>query len=145
MRQSRKNRRISPPGSSNSTRDRCCFVEAYQLAARAYVAAGDLTSGLDWAKRAIRLMPENPFLLVMMADTAAKQGDLDLAVASARDALRYLEHALAPSPISTEQWPSLRARMRATALFVLGRVAAARAQLPGSGTVARGVLDAESR
>ena len=31
-------------------------------------------------KRSLRLMPENPFLLVMIADIAAKQGDLDLAV-----------------------------------------------------------------
>ena len=62
--------------------------EAYELAARACVATGDLASGLQWARRALRLMPENPFLLVMIADIAAKQGDLDLAVTSARDAMR---------------------------------------------------------
>jgi len=102
--------------------------EAYELAARASLATGDLGAGLDWAKRSLRLMPENPFLLVMTADTAAKLGDLDLAIASARDALRYLEHAQAPSPISPQQWPHDRARMRATALFVIGRVAAVRHQ-----------------
>src|SRR5262245_49970959 len=37
--------------------------EAYELAARAYVAEGNLAEGLVWANRALRLMPENPFLL----------------------------------------------------------------------------------
>src|SRR5688572_1318469 len=45
--------------------------EAYELAARACVALGDLPAGLEWAKRSLRLMPENPFLLVMIADIAA--------------------------------------------------------------------------
>lgn len=102
--------------------------EAYELAARASVASGDRATGLAWARRSLRLMPENPFLLVMVADTAAKDGDLDLAVTSARDALQYLEGAQAPSPITPEQWPQSRARLRATALFVVGRVAAARGQ-----------------
>jgi len=102
--------------------------EAYELAARASVASGDRAAGLAWAMRSLRLMPENPFLLVMVADTAAKDGDLDLAVTSARDALQYLEGAQAPSPITPEQWPQSRARLRATALFVVGRVAAARGQ-----------------
>ena len=102
--------------------------EAYELAARAYIAEGDLARGLTWAQRALRLMPENPFLLVAVADTAAKQRDMDLAVTSARDALRYLEHAERPSHFSTQAWPRVRDGMRATALFVQGRVAAVRGQ-----------------
>jgi predicted CXXCH cytochrome family protein len=102
--------------------------EAYELAARAFVEQGDLAQGLTWAQRALRLMPENPSLLVMAGDIAAKQGDLELAAASARDALRYLEHAEAPSSLSPQQWTALRDGMRATALFVQGRVAAVREQ-----------------
>ena len=102
--------------------------EAYELAARAYVAQGDLAQGLTWANRALRLMPENPFLLVMVADIAAKQRDFDLAVESARDALRYLEHAEPPSHLSPQRWPQVRDGLRATALFVQGRVAAVRGQ-----------------
>jgi predicted CXXCH cytochrome family protein len=102
--------------------------EAYELAARAYVAGGDLIQGLTWANRALRLMPENPFLLVMVADIAAKQRHYDLAVESARDALRYLDHAEPPSHLSRQQWPKVRDGLRATALFVQGRVAATREQ-----------------
>ncbi len=102
--------------------------EAYELAARAYVAEGDLAQGLAWANRALRLMPENPFLLVMVADVAAKRGDSELAIGSARDALRYLEVAEPPSHLSRQQWPQVRDGLRATALFVQGRIAAVREQ-----------------
>ena len=102
--------------------------EAYELAARAHVATGDLGQGLTWGLRALRLMPENPALLVMLADSAVKQGQHDLAVTSARDALRYFEHAEPPASVSREQWSHARDELRATALFVLGRVAAVRQQ-----------------
>lgn len=97
--------------------------EAYELAARASVALGDLAEGLEWAQRSLRLMPENPFLLVMIADIAAKQSHTDLARTSARDALLYLEHADTPAPISPRDWPRVRNELRATAHFVLGRLA----------------------
>jgi hypothetical protein len=102
--------------------------EAYELAARAFVAGGNLEQGLVWGTRALRLMPENPSLLVMVGDIAAKQRNLQLADSSARDALRYLEHAEPPPSISLQQWTGLRDGMRATALFVQGRVAAVRGQ-----------------
>ena len=102
--------------------------EAYELAARAYVAQGNLVQGLTWADRALRLMPENPFLLVMVADVAAKQRDYDKALESASDALRYLEHAEPPAHVSRRQWPRMRDELRATALFVRGRVAAVHEQ-----------------
>lgn len=102
--------------------------EAYELAARAHVGEGNLGAGLDWAARALRLLPENPFLLVMVADVAAKHGDLERAHVSATDALRYLAHAEPPTTIGRERWPQVRANLRATALFVQGRVAAKREQ-----------------
>ena len=98
--------------------------EAYEIAARACVAMGNLADGLDWANRSLRLMPENPFLLVMAADIAAKLKQLDLAGTRARDGLRYLEYADSPAPIAVEQWPRTRDALRETAYFVLGRVAA---------------------
>lgn len=102
--------------------------EAYELAARALVAQGDLAQGLAWSMRALRLMPENPALLVLVADSAVKQRQHDLATTSARDALRYLEHAEPPPSVSRERWPQIRNELRAAALFVLGRVAAIREQ-----------------
>lgn len=102
--------------------------EAYEIAARAHVAEGHLAQGLTWAVRALRLMPENPALLVMVADSAAKERQYDLATTSARDALRHLDHAEPPASVSRESWSGIRDGLRATALFVLGRVAAVRGQ-----------------
>jgi predicted CXXCH cytochrome family protein len=102
--------------------------EAYELAARASVAAGDLPAGLEWAKRCLRLMPENPSLLVMVADVAAKLHQPELAETSARDAIRHLTHADAPAAMPREQWTEVRNELRGTAMGVLGRVAAWRGQ-----------------
>ena len=62
----------------------------------------------------------------MTADLAAKQSQLDLADESARDALRHLANADTPSPLTSAEWPRVRDQLRATAYFVLGRVAATR-------------------
>src|SRR3712207_7404064 len=56
-------------------------------------AFGDPAAGLAWGRRALRLLPENPFLLVMMADVAAKLGEREYADDAARGALRYLAAA----------------------------------------------------
>jgi predicted CXXCH cytochrome family protein len=98
--------------------------EAYELAARSWLALGEDRAGLDWARRSLRLMPENPFLLVMIAEVAARQKQLDLAQVSAADALAYLARAETPVPLTPDQWPRVRTDLQATAHFVLGRVAA---------------------
>ncbi len=103
--------------------------EAYELAARASADLGDHLTALDRARRSLRLLPENPLLLVMTADLAAKQSQLDLADESARDALRHLANADTPSPLTSAEWPRVREELRATAYFVLGRVAATRGAL----------------
>ena len=113
--------------------------EAYEIAARACVALGDEASGLEWAKRSLRLLPENPFLLSMAANLAVKQGQYQWAEASARDALSYLDRAAAPASISTAAWPRVRADLRETAYFVLGQAAAA---LGKSREAERSLLDA---
>src|SRR5260221_8283999 len=100
--------------------------EAYELAARAFVSTGDYAGGVYWAQLSLRLMPENPFLLVMVADVAANRSQPELAEASARDALGYLSDADAPEPISPSDWPGIRDVLRATANLALAQVAASR-------------------
>ena len=100
--------------------------EAYELSARASAEIGDHPAALERAQRSLRLLPENPFLLVMTADLAAKQSAFDLADKSARDALRYLANADTPVPLTADAWPRVRDELRSTAYFVLGRVAAMR-------------------
>jgi predicted CXXCH cytochrome family protein len=100
--------------------------EAYELSARASAKIGDGSAALARARLSLRLLPENPSLLVMAADIAAAQAQLDRADEHARDALRLLANADAPAPITVSQWPRVRDELRARAYFVLGRVAAER-------------------
>lgn len=99
--------------------------EAYEIAARACVALGEESAGLEWAKRSLRLLPENPFLLAMAANVAAKLGQYEWAAANARQALSYLERAAAPASLSEAAWLRVRDDLRGTACFALGRAAAA--------------------
>jgi tetratricopeptide (TPR) repeat protein len=97
--------------------------EAYEQAARASAVLGDDNGAIEWGKRALRLLPENPFLLTMMADLAARHGQYELAETSGRQALRYLEQALAPAAIPPDAWPQVRDGLRNLADFALGRTA----------------------
>ena len=97
--------------------------EAYELAARTSVVLGDRKGAIDWGKRALRLLPENPFLLTMVADMAARQGEHRLAETSGRQALHQLEGALAPVTVTPETWPDVRDGLRNMANFALGRTA----------------------
>jgi tetratricopeptide (TPR) repeat protein len=97
--------------------------EAYERAARASAVLGDDAGAVEWGKRALRLLPENPFLLTMMADLAAKHSQHELAETSARRALRYLERSLPPTGISRDAWPQVRDGLRNQADFALGRTA----------------------
>ena len=99
--------------------------EAYEIAARAFAALGDDAAALSWAQRSLRLLPENPFLLAMAANLAAKLGQYDWAAGHAHQALDLLDRAAAPAALPASEWPRARDNLRETALFVLGRAAAA--------------------
>jgi predicted CXXCH cytochrome family protein len=102
--------------------------DAYEIAARASFSVSDFPASLDWAGRSLRLLPENPSLLVMVADVASRQKRLELAGSSARDALRYLVNLAHPASIPVGEWPQIRDQLRGTAWLVLGRIAALRGQ-----------------
>jgi predicted CXXCH cytochrome family protein len=102
--------------------------ESYEIAARASLALGDGPGALTWGERALRLLPENVPLLVMVADLAAKQREPALAERSARTALRLLATALPPPGLAPDGWAAMRRGIRATAHTVLGRVAAERGE-----------------
>lgn len=99
--------------------------EAYEQAARASAVLGDNDGGIEWGRRALRLLPENPFLQAMVADLAEKQGQHQLAETSARQALLLMERAQAPASIPPNAWPQVRDGVRELADFALGRSAAA--------------------
>jgi predicted CXXCH cytochrome family protein len=101
--------------------------ESYEIAAEASFAVKDYPDAMKWGQRALRIMPENAPLLLLVADLASRQRLLDLSESCARDALRCLAHAAAPASIAPDRWSQQRDELRGTAYFILGRVAALRA------------------
>ncbi len=92
-----------------------------ERAARASFDLGNLKSGLDDARFSLQLLPENPLLLIAAADVEAQLEENDAAMASARDALDYLDRFEGPVTIPAREWPSFKRKQQATAWFVIGR------------------------
>jgi predicted CXXCH cytochrome family protein len=98
------------------------LATVYERAARSSFDLGDLTAGLIFAHQSLALFPENPLLLVAVADVQARTAHPDAALESARDALDYFDRFARPSAISEQNWPNIKRKQQATAWFVIGRV-----------------------
>ncbi len=97
------------------------LAEVAEGAARASFDLGDLKSGMDYARFSLSLLPENPLLLVAVADVQAVLHENEAAITSARDALDYLDRFDRPLTISARDWPDAKKQQQATAWFVIGR------------------------
>ena len=92
-----------------------------EKAARSSFDLGDLRSGLEYAHLSLALFPENPLLLVAVADVQARLQQNESAISSARGALEYFDRFGRPATISVREWQILKQRKQATAWFVIGR------------------------
>jgi predicted CXXCH cytochrome family protein len=92
-----------------------------EKAARSSFDLGDLRLGLEYAHLSFVLFPENPLLLVAVADVQARLQQNESAISSAREALEYFDRFGRPATISAREWPILKQRNQATAWFVIGR------------------------
>jgi predicted CXXCH cytochrome family protein len=96
------------------------LAQAYDLAAKSSIDQGELNQALTEGRFSLRLTPENPTLLVLLANVAAQKGLFEDVVTMAGDALEYLDEFALPA---SEAKPALKS----SAYFALGRVYAARA------------------
>ncbi|HEV2276430.1 MAG TPA: cytochrome c3 family protein [Acidobacteriaceae bacterium] len=90
-------------------------------AARASFDLGDYKGGMEYARFSLSLLPENPLLLVAVADVQALLMQNEPALSSARDALDYLDRFDRPATISKGDWPAIKRRQQASAWFAIGR------------------------
>ena len=92
-----------------------------EVAAKAEIQLGRYRKALEYAKKSLRLLPENPSLIVPMANVQAKLGLTDEAQRSAHHALDYLQRFARPVTVPSRKWPRLRDQLKASCYFVLGR------------------------
>lgn len=97
------------------------LAQAYEVAADSSFDLRDYPAGLDFAKRSLTYLPENPQLLAAAADVQARQHLNFDAISSARAALYYFERIGRPGAIAEAEWPATKRRLQASANFALGR------------------------
>jgi len=97
------------------------LAQAYDVAARAHFDLGDYGAGLESAEKSLVLLPENPVLLVSVADVEAREHRNQTAISHAQDALWDLDRFTAPGSVDRQSWPDLKRRLQARAQFALGR------------------------
>src|ERR1700719_3345831 len=97
------------------------LAQAYEVAARGCFDLGEYELGLSYAHQSLALLPENPLLLVPVADVEARQNLNPAAIAHAREALDDLDRFAGPSSVRDEDWPAVKQQLTATANFAKGR------------------------
>jgi predicted CXXCH cytochrome family protein len=109
------------------------LAQAYEIAARGSFDLGEYEQGLRYARESLTLLPENPLLLVPVADVEARQHINASAVEHADEALRDLDAFAGPASVSDDDWPAVKQRLQSTANFAKGRALLQEAvtQLPG--------------
>ncbi|MBI3471207.1 MAG: hypothetical protein HY013_07610 [Candidatus Solibacter usitatus] len=108
------------------------FLEAYpqswlrgqacEIAAKAAIDLEDAPAALRWGRESLRLLPENPLLLVPLSNLEAQVGQFAGAARDARRALEYLARFAHPASIAEKDWPAVRRSLEASAEYALGRV-----------------------
>ena len=98
------------------------LAEVFEIAAKAYIDLGEYEQALQYGRASLQILPENPLLLVPLANVQANLARRAEAEQSARAALEYLERFGRPSPIPEKKWPGVQQELRASCFFVLGRV-----------------------
>src|ERR1039458_278396 len=96
--------------------DSWLLAEVCEIAAKASIDLGEFPTAISYAKESLRLFPENPLLLVPLANAQIEQGLLHDGERSAQDALEYLDRFSHPSSVPESEWPALLAQLKASSL-----------------------------
>jgi predicted CXXCH cytochrome family protein len=97
------------------------LAQAYEVAARASFDLQLFEPGLNYAKESLTLLPENPLLLVAVADVEARLDRNLAAISHAQDAIDGLDHFGPPSSVAESDWPAMQRKLKASANFSKGR------------------------
>jgi tetratricopeptide (TPR) repeat protein len=97
--------------------------QAYEIAATASIDLGENKSAIRFGRESLKLLPENPLLLVPIAEVETQEGKWAGATEDARMALDCFDRFLTPAIFSEKEWTALEKRLRATSYYILGKAA----------------------
>jgi predicted CXXCH cytochrome family protein len=121
------------------------LAQAYEVAARASFDLRKYEPGLDYARRSLSLLPENPLLLVPVAEVEAHRHLTNAAIAHAEEALQDLDNFAGPSSVREEDWPDVKRRLEASANFSKGHALLQQAlELPAGSKRAQWLQNSEA-
>jgi len=95
--------------------------QALEIAAKAFIDLGDYSQALRYGRASLDLLPENPLLLVPLANVQIHQSQLAESRQTARLALEYLDAFAPPLSIGAADWPATSRQLKASSYFALGR------------------------
>jgi len=97
------------------------LAQAWELLAKACIEQEDYPCSLDAGRASLRLLPENPLLLVPLANVQATTGDNAGAIDNARNALELLDRFNGPHQFSEKAWKEEEEALRASSNYVIGK------------------------
>jgi predicted CXXCH cytochrome family protein len=118
--------------------------QAYEIAAKVCIDVHDDPAAPQFSRESLRLLPENPLLLVPVASVQLELGRLAEAEKSARDALEYLDQFVRPASIPASEWPAVQGDLKASSYFTLGRAAIAESPQAPNGAEEEKMHEAEA-
>jgi len=107
--------------------------QALEIAAKAFIDLGDYAQALRYGRESLDLLPENPLLLVPLANLQIQQSRFAEARVSARLALQCLEEFAPPLSVAAAAWPTTSRQLKASSYFALGRAGITEALSLGEG------------
>lgn len=115
--------------------------QAYDLSARAGIDLGKYQEALEDGRFSLRLLPENPSLMTLMANIEAQDGQIEPAIRDASDALEYLDQIERPANLDQREWNVIRPELKASAYFARARAEASRGMAERSTSLMQAALD----
>ena len=100
--------------------------QAHDALARSAIDLEKYDEALEAGRFSLRLLPENPSLLILLANVEARKELFDKAVADASLALEYLEETERLPNMSQKEWNSLKPQLKASAYFARARAEASK-------------------
>jgi predicted CXXCH cytochrome family protein len=95
--------------------------QAYDAVARSAIDLAKYDDALAAGRFSLRLLPENPSLLILLANVEAQKALFDRALQDANDALEYLDEIERPPNMNQAEWNALKPQLKASAYFAKGR------------------------